>query len=68
MITWMKPGLGCVKLNTDGSCVDNPDLSGDGGLLRDHMGYFLYSFTRYYDVGTNNEAKLQAILDGLRIC
>ena len=65
MATWKKHGLGRVKLNTDGSCVDNQCLSGGGGLLRDHMGNFFCGFTSHYSVGTNNKSELRVVLDGL---
>ena len=34
-ISWVKPPLNWVKLNTDGFAMGNPRLAGGGGLIRD---------------------------------
>ena len=35
---WEKPLWGWLKLNFDGSTLNNPGKAGGGGLLRDHEG------------------------------
>ena len=35
-VGWEKPLWGWLKLNSDGSAINNPDKAGGGGLFRDH--------------------------------
>ncbi|KAL0285876.1 UNVERIFIED_CONTAM: hypothetical protein Sradi_7160800 [Sesamum radiatum] len=38
IVHWRKPQEGLYKLNTDGASKGIPDISGVGGILRDHLG------------------------------
>lgn len=57
-----------VKLNTDGSALDNPDSLGVGGVCRNNRGDLLFAFTTPMGVGTNNQAQLKAAFFGLSWC
>ena len=35
-VGWEKPSWGWLKLNSDGSAINNPGKAGGGGLFRDH--------------------------------
>ena len=52
----------------DGSCRGNPGNCGGGGVLRDHRGRMNAGFSAHYGFGTNNEAELRALLQGVRLC
>lgn len=38
MVPWLKPPVGSVKLNVDGSALGNPGTSDGGILIRDFLG------------------------------
>lgn len=67
-VYWSKPIPGWVKLNCDGSCRGNPGNLGGGGIIRDFQGVVKAAFSAHFGHGTNNEAELQAILEGIRLC
>jgi len=67
-VAWEKPELGWFKLNTDGSSLENPGISGAGGLTRDHTGNLIFAFSEYIGIGSNNKAELLGVLIGLRKC
>jgi ribonuclease HI len=67
-VSWEKPELGWFKLNTDGSSLVNPGISGAGGLIRDHKGNLIVAFSEYICIGSNNKAELLGVLIGLRKC
>ncbi|WMV30198.1 hypothetical protein MTR67_023583 [Solanum verrucosum] len=56
VVQWLKPPENWVKLNTDGSALSNPGSMGAGGVLRNHMGKLLFSFSVPLGEGTNNQA------------
>ena len=41
-VCWAPPSLGFIKINSDGSSLDNPGVVGFGGLLRTLMDYGLF--------------------------
>lgn len=43
-ISWSPPTPGFVKLNCDGSVVDQGRRATCGGILRDHDGNFIFAF------------------------
>jgi ribonuclease HI len=67
-VSWEKLDLGWFKLNTDGSSLVNPGISGAGGLIRDHKGNLIVAFSEYVGIGSNNKAELLGVLIGLRKC
>ena len=67
-IRWEKPGLGWVKLNTDGSSLGNPGLAGGGGLIRDEEGAWVVGFARNIGISFSFIVELWALRDRLMIC
>lgn len=67
-VSWNKPASGCVKLNVDGSCRGNPGTCGGGGVIRDSVGTVLGGFSACFGQGTNNEAELRALKEGVALC
>lgn len=57
-----------VKLNTDGSCLDNPGSIAAGGICRNEKGDMLFAFSYHLGSGTNNMAEFDAALFGLTWC
>lgn len=57
-----------MKLNTDGSALDNPRKIGGGGILRDYQGKMIYAFVIPLGIGTNNQAEIQATTFGINWC
>ena len=51
----------------DGSALGNPGLAGAGGVLRDHWGRWISSFSLYVGLATKNLAELVAIRQGLEM-
>ncbi|WMV30206.1 hypothetical protein MTR67_023591 [Solanum verrucosum] len=67
-VQWIKPPEKWVKLNTDGSALNNPGSIGAGGVLRNHRGELLFAFSVPLGEGTNNQAEVEAALFGLNWC
>ncbi|WMV13663.1 hypothetical protein MTR67_007048 [Solanum verrucosum] len=67
-VHWIKPPEKWVKLNTDGSALNNPGNIGAGGVLRNHKGELLFAFSVPLGEGTNNQAEVEAALFGLTWC
>lgn len=68
---WIALREGYIKLNIDGSSVDNPRLIiqsqyGFSGLLRDHCGHFIAGFFGDAGVGIAFGVKFWALLLGLQ--
>ncbi|CAA2959140.1 Hypothetical predicted protein [Olea europaea subsp. europaea] len=62
LVQWVKPPLGCLKLNIDG-CFKG-SLAADGGVLRNANGDVVFAFHEFYDESCSNilEAELRALL------
>ncbi|XP_073051345.1 uncharacterized protein [Primulina eburnea] len=67
IVRWLRPPVGCFKLNVDGSSRGSPGASTIGGVVRDSSGQVLVSFSEFIGVGTNIRAELWAIWRGLLI-
>ena len=67
-IRWSKPIAGWLKLNTDGSSLENPGLAGGGGLIRNEEGGWGAGFARKIGITTSFLAELWALRDGLSLC
>ena len=66
LIHWKAPPHPYLKLNFDGSALDNPGLVGAGGVLRDHQaGRWIIGFSLHVGLTTNNMAELAAVRQGL---
>ncbi|KAK4716362.1 hypothetical protein R3W88_014700 [Solanum pinnatisectum] len=62
---WRRPSKDWVKLNTDGSALDNPGKLGAGGIIRDHRGEIILAFSTPMGEGTNNQAEIGAAIFGM---
>ncbi|KAK4707377.1 hypothetical protein R3W88_033066 [Solanum pinnatisectum] len=65
LVRWKKPPEQWVKINTDGSALDNLGKIGAGGILRDHTGRMLLAFATPLGEGTNIQAEVEAAFFGL---
>lgn len=65
MVSWKRPAMDFVKLNTDGSCLGNPGPIGAGGLIRDGSGKWLRGFVATLGHGTSMHAEIWAVAIGL---
>lgn len=43
MVKWIKPFIGFVKLNSDGSSKNK--ICGGGGIVRDHVGNLVFAYS-----------------------
>lgn len=64
-IGWKPPPPSFFKLNTDGSARGNPGMASVGGLLRDHRGAWVGSFSRAICFTNSMAAELWGLRDGL---
>ena len=44
IVYWEKPEVNWFKLNIDGSSIRNLGKAGEGGLIRDHKGNWIFGF------------------------
>lgn len=68
LVSSTKPAHNRVKLNVEGSSLGNPGLSGEGGVVQNDKGELESAFSIFFREATNNEAKLRALIEGLKIC
>ncbi|KAK4420100.1 hypothetical protein Salat_2422900, partial [Sesamum alatum] len=66
-VKWIVAAHGYYKLNVDGAARGNPGNAGIGGVLRDFKGDFIAGFMNYIGFNTNNESKLLALWNGLKM-
>ncbi|XP_015160416.1 uncharacterized protein [Solanum tuberosum] len=65
LVQWIKPPDQWVKINTDGSALNNPGRIGAGGIIRDQTGELLLAFAAPLGEGTNNQAEIGATIFGM---
>lgn len=65
-ITWKRPEVGWIKLNTDGSCDVSRERSGCGGLLRNSDGVFVMGFAKFLGNCSVLRAEAYGLLEGLQ--
>ena len=66
-IRWHASPNPYVTLNTNGSALSNLGVVGAGGMLRDHLGYWIAGFSLHLSIATNNIAELEAVRQGLEM-
>lgn len=66
-IAWTPPPRGTYKLNTDGSCLDNPGNGGVWDMIRNSNGDWGLGFAQYFSYATNNLMELLALIQGLQL-
>ncbi|XP_015160629.1 uncharacterized protein [Solanum tuberosum] len=64
-VVWIKPPDQWVKINSDGSALNNPGRLGAGGILRDQEVEMLLAFATPLGERTNNKAELEAAIFGM---
>eukprot|EP00268_Persea_americana_P065005 TRINITY_DN8614_c0_g1_i4.p1 TRINITY_DN8614_c0_g1~~TRINITY_DN8614_c0_g1_i4.p1 ORF type:complete len:144 (-),score=24.76 TRINITY_DN8614_c0_g1_i4:84-515(-) len=62
----MPPSIGALKLSFDGSAKGNPSMAGVGGVIRNHEGSILLSYSGPASFCSINKAKVLALKIGLR--
>ncbi|XVF77973.1 hypothetical protein PTKIN_Ptkin14bG0090800 [Pterospermum kingtungense] len=62
---WIPPSEGMVKFNVDGSSFGKPGPAGIGGVLRNHKGNELMSFSKHIGMEDSNVAEIMAIREAL---
>ncbi|KAK9038155.1 hypothetical protein V6N11_023042 [Hibiscus sabdariffa] len=63
---WRAPKAGCAKFNVDAAVKGGVGVAGIGGVLRDHTGNVLSSFSKSIGVSDPTSAELQGILEACR--
>lgn len=63
----MKPMQSALKINIDGSSLDNPSSTGMGGLVRDGNGRWVTGFPGYIGINTTMHVELTTIYYRLKI-
>lgn len=66
-VSWVAPITNYVKLNVDGSSMENPGAAGFTGLTRDNFGRWLVGFSGFIGHVTNMLAALQAMYHSLSL-
>lgn len=66
-VKWQPPPEGWVALNVDGSSLGNPGRAGAGGVFRDGVGCWCYSFSTFVGISEILKAELLAMLYGLQL-
>lgn len=67
-IRWERRLEGWMKLNTNGSSIDNLGRAGCGGVMRDECGRLVGGFIRSIGITSSFTMVLQGIRDGLILC
>ncbi|GAV89068.1 RVT_3 domain-containing protein, partial [Cephalotus follicularis] len=65
-IKWQVPPLGTLKLNTDGSSINN--LCAGGRVAQNHIGEIIMAFSSSFGTGNSAEAEAKSMHLGLRLC
>ena len=68
MVSWQPPMSGFMKLNVDGSSLENPGSLGAEFFVRDEHGTLRYAATLFMGEGNSFKAELFSLLHGIRYC
>nr|XP_016462522.1 PREDICTED: probable protein phosphatase 2C 28 isoform X3 [Nicotiana tabacum] len=66
-IRWQKPSMGSFKLNCDSAYINNTNVGGLGGVIRNSHGKWMVGFQKLTNVISNTHAELLALETGLRV-
>ncbi|XP_049405052.1 uncharacterized protein LOC125868450 [Solanum stenotomum] len=66
-VMWRKPPYQWVKINSDGSALNNPGRLGAVDIIRDQKGEMLLAFATPLGEGTNNKVELEAAIFGMTL-
>ncbi|XP_075100362.1 uncharacterized protein LOC142176453 [Nicotiana tabacum] len=64
----LKPKTDFVKVNSDGSALNNPGKIGVGVIIRDSEGHFIHAIASPLGEGSNNLVETQAAVLGMQWC
>ncbi|KAI3457760.1 hypothetical protein Pfo_014423 [Paulownia fortunei] len=64
-VSWKKPNVGWVKLNTDEAAKGQAGQAGVGGVFRDHLGYVILAFQDFIEIQNSIFAEVFALHRGL---
>lgn len=67
-VKWTKHPSTLVKLNMDGSAIDNPGKIRASDIIRDHTYNLIYAFVTPLGIGSNNQAEMQMATLGITWC
>ncbi|CAL0306044.1 unnamed protein product [Lupinus luteus] len=67
VIRWLPPDTDWVKLNTDGAVSQGNMVAGCGGVVRDHLGAFIFAYAKHVGFCSVTQAEFWGILHGLRL-
>ena len=67
LVKWVWPSQGFIKLNVDGSSMDNSGLAGFGGLAYGDDGRWIFGFCGFIGFADNLLPELIAICQGLHL-
>ncbi|KAM5549769.1 hypothetical protein ABKV19_000934 [Rosa sericea] len=67
ILSWLKPPIGFLKLNVDGTRSNQSGFIGAGGVIRDHNGDWLSGFSINLGVGQIINAEARGMLSGLKL-
>lgn len=67
MITLTRTPDQWIKINIDGSTINNPGKIGVGGIMRDQQGKLLMAVTTPLGKGSNNKSKIKATIFGFTL-
>jgi ribonuclease HI len=65
LVRWSPPPVGCVKLNTDGSCRDDGHIC-CGGIIWESDIEWLGGFSKYVGIRNAYLGELWGVLEGLK--
>lgn len=66
-VRWIPPDQDSWKLNCDGSVTNFGEVASVGGVLRNHLGGFIFGFASHIGKCSIVDAELHAILVGIRL-
>lgn len=67
-IGWSPPPPSLLKINTDGAFNQSSNLAANGGIIRDHKGFWVMGFSKFLGFESALLAELWAIKTGLSMC
>lgn len=68
LVSWKKPDIGRVKVNTDGASHGNPGLSTYGYCVRDDKGDLIYAQAGQLGITTSIVAETTAVYKAIKYC
>ncbi|XP_057975210.1 uncharacterized protein LOC131162618 [Malania oleifera] len=68
VVRWGNLRVGSIKLNVDGSCYENPETCGGGGVIQGCSKDFLGVYSSFFGYGTNNKVDLRALMEEVWMC